>query len=57
MRIFLQGEDSGEKVREEVGKDRGEEVEDLEGEEGGGTTLQWSGGVGRRESQLKLMNW
>jgi len=36
----LQGEDSREKVREEFGKDRGEEVEDLEGEEGGGPVLQ-----------------
>ena len=46
----MQGEDSGEKV--------GEEVEDLEGEEGGGRALQWlGGGVGRREGQLKLLNW
>ena len=53
----MQGEDSGEEVGEEdrgeeVGEDRGEamEVEDLEGEEGGGLAPQWlGGGAGRRE--------
>ena len=55
----MQGEDSGEEVGEEdrgeeVGEDRGEamEVEDLEGEEGGGLAPQWlGGGAGRRESR------
>ena len=63
----MQGEDSGEEVGEEdrgeeVGEDRGEEVgedrgeemevEDLEGEEGGGPALQWlGGGAGLRESR------